>query len=177
MSKRYAFILHQTSLPDPFLVELSRGTGLTRSNLEFYKPNVVDCPTSINPIIRAFLADTLLFKKHRLLVKKTLTNLLLERREKIVSLALAQDRTVEAIISHEILEMLVHVASCRRTRKREKALLQLFEKCRLLRKKRHEEELHFGYPCLSDDVSRSMSELRYVASRFLPEYFALSKRK
>jgi hypothetical protein len=40
--------------------------------VEFYKPNVLYCPTEMEPIIKAILDDGELFKTHWQMVKQTM---------------------------------------------------------------------------------------------------------
>jgi hypothetical protein len=43
----FAFVVNVKCLPDPFLVEISRRTKTERKTVEFYKPNVLYCPSEM----------------------------------------------------------------------------------------------------------------------------------
>jgi hypothetical protein len=170
--KSYAFILDAPSLPNPFLVEVSRHTKTTWRHLAFYQPNVVKCSRAVAPILRCTLEDDLVFNEFRDLVKETILHCLLD--DPLVSRQHAQEMVVASIVCRQAKRLLstgggaaagVHNnQACigSRTRGEQKRVELIMGKWRLVRELRLQEERHLWYPSLSDDIRRSFGELRHV---------------
>jgi ABC-type ATPase involved in cell division len=161
MKKAYAFITGQASLPDPFLVELSSHTKMTRRQLQYYEPNVVDCPSEAVPIIRSVLAqNSIVFKKYRLVAKKSILRTILLNDS--ISEEQVHEEAIMAIIAHEIREALRVQNFDFRTRRCSKQEALILRQWQQTRRKRLKEEQHLMYRTLTPDVERCITELRFV---------------
>jgi hypothetical protein len=155
-TKTYAFIIGSPSLPRLFLVEVSRRTGTTRRHLEYYKSNVVWCPSSVASILRCLLEDQLLFKLYRAIGKATILRIVVGNPR--VTQEEAQGALIEDIIAFELQTKSV-VSS--RTRRSTLVTSKVKELCRKTRRRRLKEEQHLMFPSLSGDVRRSLGEMHY----------------
>jgi hypothetical protein len=51
-SSTFAFIVNRHPLPSPYLVHMSRMSKTTKKNLDFFKPNVMYLPRTMNFILK-----------------------------------------------------------------------------------------------------------------------------
>jgi hypothetical protein len=58
-SSAFAFIVNRHPLPSPYLVHMSRMSKTTKKNLDFFKPNVMYPPRTMNFILKPLLHSTL----------------------------------------------------------------------------------------------------------------------
>jgi hypothetical protein len=120
--QKFAFIVNQVELPNPFLVDISRRTKtLPRHVAYYYEPCVFYCPPTMTIILKSSL-----LRYHRSVVKQSMVTVLQEANPDIIgSESQLQTIAVEAIVSVEASK-----TRNKRTRKQD-----LISECRKLRVK------------------------------------------
>jgi hypothetical protein len=152
--RKFAFIINQDGLPNPFLVEISRRTKTLPKHVEYYEPSVLYCPLTMEIILKSILDDDELFVRYRKVIKEAMVlvlhagnTLILKSEEKLQTIA------VEAVVAAEI-------AKCTKVRKKQKSIASI---CRTLRTKRLLDEAYLRLT-FTEDIKRSLRELNYVLS-------------
>ena len=72
LTNAFAFIVDRHPLPSPYLVHMSRMSKTTKKNLDFFKPNVVYLPQTMNFILKPLLHNNELFNLHRQVLKEAM---------------------------------------------------------------------------------------------------------
>jgi hypothetical protein len=147
--RKFAFIVNQVELPNPFLVEISRRTKTLPRHVAYYEPCVFYCLPTMTIILKSSL-----LRYHRSVVKQSMVTVLQEADPDIIG-SESQLRTiaVEAIVSVEAWK-----TRNKRTRKQD-----LISECRKLRAKQVRDEAYLQATFL-EDVNRSLTELKFLAS-------------
>jgi hypothetical protein len=147
--RKFAFIVNQVELPNPFLAEISRRTKTLPRHVAYYEPCLFDCPLRMTIILKGSL-----LRYHRSVVKQSMVTVLQEADPDIIG-SESQLRTiaVEAIVSVEAWK-----TRNKRTRKQD-----LISECRKLRAKQVRDEAYLQATFL-EDVNRSLTELKFLAS-------------
>ena len=153
MSRQYAFIIEHSQFPNPFLLEISRWTNLTRSTLSFFEPKVLYCPPAMVPIFRGILEKHQL-RHYREAVKVEMVVALLDNLE----FNHYYENTIMAIVRLECVCFL-HVN--RLTRSSHKMIYDLTKRVFLIRKNCFAEE-HYLINDFTEDVRRSLGKLMHV---------------
>jgi hypothetical protein len=165
--KVYAFITGQLDLPDPFLCELSRRTKTTRRHLSYYEPNVVYCPSAVDPIVRCILdRSSILYKEYRSQAKLSLLRSIHLFSETSITEDQARETILEDIVTMEIQKRLRWDFYFCRTRQATKYQAVITTQWQLTRQKRLVDEKHLRYRSFSADVDRSLGELSFVMHKF-----------
>jgi hypothetical protein len=141
--RKFAFIVNQVELPNPFLVKISRRTKTLPRHITYYEPCVFYCPSTMTIILNSSLLHY-----HRSVVKQSMVTVLQEADLDIIGSG-SQLRTiaVEAIVPVEASK-----TRNKRTRKQD-----LISECRKLRTKRVRDEAYLQATFL-EDVNRSLTE-------------------
>ena len=150
--RKFAFIVNQVDLPNPFLVEISRGTKTLPRHVAYYEPCMFYCPPTMTIILKSTKTNRNLLRYHRSVVKQSMATVLQEGDHDIIGNE-SQLRTiaVEAIVSVEASK------TCNNKNKQ-----NLISECRKLRAKRVRDEAYLQATFL-EDVNRSLMELKYLA--------------
>jgi hypothetical protein len=162
--QHFAFIVNVNCLPDPFLVKISRRMKTERKTVEFYEPNVLYCPSEMEPILQAILDDGKLFKNHRQVVKQAMVSSIKSTTDPSnLRYSEMQELAMTAIIDSEIVKQqtLLTLSLESRTRSAFSCTSKIKTKWKQLWLKRHNEESHL-VPTFAENVKRSLRELSYV---------------
>jgi hypothetical protein len=94
-----AFILNRHPLPSPYLVHMSR----IKKNLDFFQPNVVYLPETMNFILKPLLHNDELFTLHRKVLKETMLEVITSNNDEALgSSGLLQTLGVKSVAKQEI---------------------------------------------------------------------------
>jgi hypothetical protein len=158
-SNGFAFIIDRHPLPSPYLVHLSRMSKTTKKNLDFFKPNVIYLPQTMNFILKPLLHNDELFNLHRQVLKETMLEVMTSNNdEALSSSAILQTLGVESVAKQEISRVLDRVPL---TRHNEHKFNKIMSNWRKLRMKRLRNE-HYLQNTFIADVQRSKIELKFV---------------
>ena len=150
--RKFAFIVNQVDLPNPFLVEISRRTKTLPRHVAYYEPCVFYCPPTMTIILKSTKTNRNLLLYHQSVVKQSMVTILQEGDLDIIeSESQLQTIAVEAIVSVEALMT-----------RNKKTKQNLISECRKLRAKRVRDEAYLQASFL-EDVHRSLTELKYLA--------------
>jgi hypothetical protein len=158
-SSAFAFIVNRHPLPSPYLVHMSRMSKTTKKNLDFFKPNVMYLPRTMNFILKPLLHNDELFNLHRQVLKETMLEVITSNNNEALSSSdVLQTLGVESVAKQEISRVL-HTVSL--TRRNEHKFNQIMSNWRKLQMKRLRNEHYL--PCtFIADVQRSKIELKFV---------------
>jgi hypothetical protein len=85
-SNGFAFIINRHPLTSPsYLVHMSRMSKTTKKNLDFFKPNVILLPQTINFILKPLLHNEELFNLHRQVLKETMLEVMTSKNNEALS--------------------------------------------------------------------------------------------
>ncbi len=150
--RKFAFIVNQVDLPNPFLVEISRRTKTLPRYVSYYESCVFYCPPTMTIILKSTKTNRNLLLYHQSVVKQSMVTILQEGDLDIIeSESQLQTIAVEAIVSVEALMT-----------RNKKTKQNLISECRKLRAKRVRDEAYLQASFL-EDVHRSLTELKYLA--------------
>jgi hypothetical protein len=100
--KKFAFIVNQVDLPNPFLVEISRRTKTLPRHVAYYKPCVFYCLPTMTIILKSTKTNHSLLGYYWSVVKKSMVSVLQEGDHDIIgSESQLRMIAVEAIVSVE----------------------------------------------------------------------------
>jgi len=159
LTNGFAFIVDRHPLPSPYLVHMSRMSKTTKKNLDFFKPNVVYLPQTMNFILKPLLRNDELFNFHRKVLKETMLEVITSNNnEALGSSDILQTLGVESVAKQELSRLF---ATLPLTRRNEHKFNQIMSNWRKLRAKRLRNEHHLTSTFISD-VQRSKIELKFV---------------
>jgi hypothetical protein len=72
LTNGFAFIVNRHPLPSPYLVHMLRMSKTTKKNPNFFQPNVVYLPETMNFILKPLLHNNKLFDLHRKVLIETM---------------------------------------------------------------------------------------------------------
>jgi hypothetical protein len=115
-SDGFAFIVDRHSLPSPYLVHMSCMSKTTKKNLDFFKPNVIYLPRTMNFILKLLLHDDKLLNLHRQVLKEAMLEAMTSNNDEALSRsAILQTLLgVESVVKQEIPRVLHAVPLTRR---------------------------------------------------------------
>jgi hypothetical protein len=158
-SHSFAFIIDRHPLPSPYLVHMSRMSRTTKKNLDFFKPNVIYLPRTMNFILKPLLHNDELFNLHRQVLKETMLEVMTSNNdEALSSSAVLQTLGAESVAKQEISRVLDTVPF---TRRNERQFNKIMSNWRKVRMKRLRNE-HYLPSTFIADVQRSKIELKFV---------------
>ena len=157
--RRYAFIVGIKSLPDPFLVEISRRTKTTAEQVAFFREDVIHCHAAASRTVRCIIEDPYIFCMHRQEAKDAVVTVLRNEVGGCQDPAAFQEEVIRLIVEKKI------VASFQQKKKTRGLCLQhrqvLFWWTKIHRG-RIAAELHLGAPLFGVNLRRSIGELIFV---------------
>jgi hypothetical protein len=158
-SNGFAFIVDRHPLPSPYLVHMSRMSKTTKKNLDFFKPNVIYLPRTMNFILKPLLHNDELFNLHRQVLKEAMLEVMTSNNyEALNSNAILQTLGVESVAKQEISRVLDAVPL---TRHNEHKFNKIMSNWRELRMNRLRNE-HYLPSTFIADVQRSKIELTFI---------------
>ncbi len=128
--RKFAFIVNQVDLPNPFLAEISRRTKTLPRHVAYYEPCVFYCPPTMTIILISMKRNTSILHYYRGVVKQSMVSVLQEGDHDIIG-SESQLRTIAV-------EAIVSVEASKTPNKRTKQ--NLISECRKLRAKRVRDE-------------------------------------
>ena len=159
LTNGFAFIVDRHPLPSPYLVHMSRMSKTTKKNLEFFEPNVVYLPETMNFILQPLLHNNKLFNLHRKVLKKNMLEVITSNNDEALdSSDLLQTLGVESVAKQEISRVFDRLPL---TRCNEHKFNKIMSNWRALRMKRLRNEHYLSCTFISD-VQRSKIELKFV---------------
>jgi hypothetical protein len=155
----FAFIVDRHPLPSPYLVHISRMSTTTKKNLDFFQPNVLYLPETMNFILKPLLHNDELFNLHRKVLKETMLEVITSNNDEALgSSNPLQTLGVESVVKQEISRVFnrLPLTCCN-----EHKLNQIMSNWRALQMKRLQNEHYL--PCtFISDVQCSKIELKFV---------------
>jgi hypothetical protein len=148
--RKFAFIVNQVELLNPFLVEISRRTKTLPRHVAYYEPCVFYCPPTMTIILKSSL-----LRYHQSVVKQSMVTVLQEADPDIIG-SESQLRTIAV-------EAIVSAVEASKTRNKRTRKQDLISECRKLRAKQVRDEAYLQ-ATFSEDVNRSLTELKFLAS-------------
>jgi hypothetical protein len=103
LTNAFAFIVDRHPLPSPYLVHMSRMSKTTKKNLDFFQPNVIYLPQTMNFILKPLLYNAGLFNLHCKVLKETMLEVITSNNnETLGSRDILQTIGVESVAKQEI---------------------------------------------------------------------------
>jgi hypothetical protein len=103
LTNGFAFIVDWHPLPSPYLVHMSRMWKTTKKNLDFFQPNVVYLPETMNYILKLLIHNDELFNLHRKVLEETMFEVITSNNDEALgSSDLLQTLGVESMAKQEI---------------------------------------------------------------------------
>jgi hypothetical protein len=169
-NRDFAFIVNVDSFPSPYLVEISRRKKIKKKNVNFFKPNAIFTPPTMNFIFKSIVDNRRLFKNHHQVIKEAMLEAIqCPNQEALASAGSLQTIGIECIVKQEISKVLNATGSATSrapiTCHKEHLLNDTLSKWRIVRCKRLIDEQHLHCSFISD-MKRSKSELKYVIDKF-----------
>ena len=138
----FAFVTGVKSLPDPYLVEISRRTKTTRACVSvFPKNNIIWCPREMTHLLFILLHDKLFHTKYRWICKRAFVHALSSGKAGSSKLEW-EELALDAIVEAEVLSRFQR-RQRRHTRQSNRIVKKVAAKCRDMRKARMLEEPHW----------------------------------
>jgi hypothetical protein len=165
-SNNFAFIVNRHPFPNPYLVHMSRMSKTRKETLDYFKPNVIYTPRSMDFILKPLLHNEELFNFHRQVLKESMLEAITRNDEDVLgSSTNLQTLAVESVAKQEISRVLFGAGeSASRsplTRRNEYKFNKIMSNWRVLRMKRLRDE-HYLSNTLITDVKRSKIELKFI---------------
>ena len=165
-SNDFAFIVNRRPFPNPYLVHMSRMSKTRRETLDYFEPNVICAPRSMDFILKPLLHNEELFNIHRQVLKESMLEAITSNDKDVLgSSAILQTLAVESVAKQEIARVLFGAGeSASRapfTRRKEHKFKKIMSNWREVRMKRLSEE-HCLSNALIADIKRSKIELKFI---------------
>ena len=84
-SNGFIFIVDRHPFPSPYLVHMSRMSKTTKKNLDFFKPNVIYLPGTMNFILKALLHNAGLFNLQCQVLKEAMLEVMTTNNDEALS--------------------------------------------------------------------------------------------
>jgi hypothetical protein len=166
-SNDFAFIVNRRPFPNPYLVHMSRMSKTRRETLDYFEPNVIYAPRSMDFILKPLLHNEELFNFHRQVLKESMLEAITSNNKDVLgSSNILQTLAVESVAKQEIARVLFGTTgeSTSRapfTRLKEHKFKKIMSNWRELRMKRLSDEHYLSNTFISD-VKRSKIELKFI---------------
>jgi hypothetical protein len=165
-SNDFAFIVNRHPFPNPYLVHMSRMSKTRKETLDYFKPNVIYAPRSMDFILKPLLHNEELFNFHRQVLKESMLEAITSNDKDVLgSSAILQTLAVESVAKQEISRVLFgageSTARAPLTRRNEHKFNKIVSNWRKLRMKRLSDEHYLSNTFISD-VKRSKIELKFI---------------
>jgi hypothetical protein len=160
-------VLHSSSIgthcqAPTYLVHMSRMWKTTKKNLDFFQPNVVYLPETMNFILKPLLHNDELFNLHRKVLKETMLEVITSNNDEALgSSNLLQTLGVESVAKQEISRVFDRLPL---TRCNEHKFNHIMSNWRALQMKWLRNEHYLPFTFISD-VQRSKIELKFVIKK------------
>ncbi len=161
-SNDFAFIVNCHPFPNPYLVHMSRMSKTRKETLDYFKPNVIYTPRSMDFILKPLLHNEELFNFHRQVVKESMLEAITSNDKNVLeSSTILQTLAVESVAKQETSRVLFGTVRAPLTRHNEHKFNRIMSKWRELRMKRLSDEHYLSNTFISD-VKRSKIELKFI---------------
>ena len=161
-SNDFAFIVNRHPFPNPYLVHMSRMSKTRKETLDYFKPNVIYTPRSMDFILKPLLHNEELFNFHRQVVKESMLEAITSNDKNVLeSSTILQTLAVESVAKQETSRVLFGTVRAPLTRHNEHKFNRIMSKWRELRMKRLSDEHYLSNTFISD-VKRSKIELKFI---------------
>jgi hypothetical protein len=161
-SNDFAFIVNRHPFPNPYLVHMSRMSKTRKETLDYFKPNVIYTPRSMDFILKPLLHNEELFNFHRQVVKESMLEAITSNDKNVLeSSTILQTLAVESVAKQETSRVLFGTGRVPLTRHNEHKFNRIMSKWRELRMKRLSDE-HYLSNTFITDVKRSKIELKFI---------------
>jgi hypothetical protein len=161
-SNDFTFIVNWQPFPNPYLVHLSRMSKTRKENLDYFKPNVIYTPRSMDFILKPLLHNEELFNFHRQVLKESMLEAITSNDKNVLeSSNILQTLAVESVAKQEASRVLFGTGRAPLTRRNEHTLNNIMSKWREVRMKRLSDEHYLSNTFISD-VKRSKIELKFI---------------
>jgi hypothetical protein len=159
LTNAFAFIVDRQPLPSPYLVHMLLMSKTTKKKLDFFQPNVVYLPQTMNFILKPLLHNAELFNLHHKVLKETMLEVITSNNDKALGRRdILQTIGVEYVAKQEISRVFDRLPlTCRNEHK----FNQIMSTRRKLRTKRLRNE-HYLPSTFISDVQRSKIEVKFV---------------
>jgi hypothetical protein len=169
-SNDFAFIVNRHPFPHPYLVHMSRMSKTRKETLDYFKPNVIYAPRTMDFILKPLLHDEELFNLHRQVLKDSMLKVITSNDKDVLgSSTILQTLAVESVAKQEISRVLFRIGESTNrapplTRHNERKFNKIMSNWRELRMKRLSDEHYLSNTFISD-VKRSKIELKFIMKR------------
>jgi hypothetical protein len=161
-SNDFAFIVNRHPFPNPYLVHMSRMSKTRKETLDYFEPNVIYTPRSMDFILKPLLHNEELFNFHRQVVKESMLEAITSNDKNVLeSSTILQTLAVESVAKQETSRVLFGTVRAPLTRHNEHKFNRIMSKWRELRMKRLSDEHYLSNTFISD-VKRSKIELKFI---------------
>jgi hypothetical protein len=165
-SNEFAFIVNRHPFTHPYLVHMSRMSKTRKETLDYFRPNVIYTPRSMDFILKPLLHDEELFNFHRQVLKESMLEAITSNDKDVLgSSTILQTLAVESVVKQETSRVLFGTGESTSrpplTRRNEHKFNKIMSKWRELRMKRLSDE-HYLSNTLISDVKRSKIELKHI---------------
>jgi hypothetical protein len=161
-SNDFAFIVNRHPFPNPYLVHMSRMSKTRKETLDYFEPNVIYTPRSMDFILKSLLHNEELFNFHRQVVKESMLEAITSNDKNVLeSSTILQTLAVESVAKQETSRVLFGTVRAPLTRHNEHKFNRIMSKWRELRMKRLSDEHYLSNTFISD-VKRSKIELKFI---------------
>jgi hypothetical protein len=165
-SNDFAFIVNRHPFPNPYLVHMSRMSKTRKETLDYFKPNVIYTPRSMDFILKPLLHNAELFKLHRQVLKEAMLEAIISNDKDVLeSGTVLQTLAVESVAKQETSRVLFGTGESTSraplTRRNEHKFNKIMSNWRGLRTKRLSDEHYLSNTFISD-VKRSKIELKFI---------------
>jgi hypothetical protein len=159
LTNGFAFIVNRDPLPSPYLVHMSRMSKTTKKNLDFFQPDVVYLPETMNSILKLLLHNNELFNLHCKVLKETMLEVITSNNDEALgSSDLLQTLGVKSVAKQEISRVFDRLPL---TRCNKHKFNQIMSNWRALQMKRLRNKHYL--PCtFISDVQRFKIELKFI---------------
>ena len=166
-SNDFAFIVNRRPFPSPYLVHMSRMSKTRKETLDYFAPNVIYTPRSMDFILKPLLHNEELFNFHRQVLKESMLEAITSNDKDVLeSCTILQTLAVESVAKQEITRVLFGTGESTNsrapfTRRNEHKFKKILSNWRELRLKRLSDE-HYLTNTFISDVKRSKIELKFI---------------